>query len=417
MSVSRCLLTAALFLVACAGPPAEQPALQAEPAVMDTALGHKVLRSFLLLADLAARALEPEPPDHEASRRDPGMRSDYHMFFPDAYAIRALAVAYDLTGRDRYLHACRTWSDRMLRHQEKMVPSGAYYMNYDRQPGATEGEWFVADSGSIAMGVLATALRCPDPADRDRYVASAKAYADLVMENYVRLSGGVTDGIWDKSDKEWWCSTALFAAAAFELYNQTGTDAYRETALKAIDWLLDFEYGDTILYKFEDGAPTTIFYILEAYSASLPHLAPGSERQRRVFRAFSQTVEWIADSQTREGTWDYNPDNWGVKLGGLPCHTLIYLNRVPDAPARERLVISRAGKVVKFESYARDSARRALDYFASLDRGYDTLIQRNTFTLMSFAEALCPGELYQKTSAAFPYKRYSEDELSSLLAR
>jgi len=403
---------------ACTRQPAvEVPTTTAPPVIeKGSALEGQVLRAFLALSDLAARALEPEPPDREASRKNPGMRSDYHMFFPDSYAVRALAVAYDLTGRERYLHACRTWSDRMLRHQAGMTPKGAYYMNYGRKPGETEGEWFVADSGSIAMGVLATAARCEKAADRERYIQSAKAYADLVLAKYVPPSGGVTDGIWRKSDKEWWCSTAMFAAAAFELYNMTGEQKYKAAALRAVDWLLRFEYGDTILYKFEDGAPTTIFYILEAYSAALPHLAPGGERQHRVYERFSQTVEWIADNQTPAGTWDYSPDNWGVKLGGLTCHTLIYLNRVPDTQARRRLVIGRNGHTVPFSDYLAASARRALRYFATLDQSYQTLIQRNTFTLMSFAEALAPGELYQKRSLTFPYQRLSEKELAARAA-
>jgi hypothetical protein len=374
----------------------------------------KILRHFLALSDLATKALVWEPPDREGYRKDPGLR-DYYMFFVDSYAVRALAVAYDLTGRERYWNACRTWSDRMLRHQEKMIPRGAYYMNYHRKPGESTGQWFVADSGSVAMGVLATAARSKGKAERERYRGSARAYVQLVLDRFVRSSGGVTDGYWDKSDKEWWCSTALFAAAAFQLYNLTGEEAYKNAAIRGVDWLLDFEYNDTILYKFADGAPTTIFYVLEAYSSALPYLEAGSPRRQKVFGKLSQTVEWIADSQTREGTWNYNPDNWGVKLGGLPAHLLIYLNRVPDGPARKRKRISPAGSTVSFEQLIADSAKRALDYFSSQEINPKMLTQKDAFTLLSEAEMLCPGELYEKTSPKFPYKRYTEQELARLL--
>ena len=87
-------------------------------------------------------------------------------FYVDSYAVRALAVAYDMTGKPVYLAACRKWSDRMVDSQDHMTPTGAYYMHYGRKPGETQGEWYVADSASIAMGILATALRCPDPKDR-----------------------------------------------------------------------------------------------------------------------------------------------------------------------------------------------------------------------------------------------------------
>jgi len=122
----------------------------------------EVLDHFLRLADVAAQALRLEPsPDRAPIKKNPFR--DYPQFFVDSYAVRALAVAYDLTGRERYFTACRAWSDRMLRHQSGMTPQGAYYMNYHRKPGESTGQWFVADCGSIAMGVLATALRCTDP--------------------------------------------------------------------------------------------------------------------------------------------------------------------------------------------------------------------------------------------------------------
>ncbi len=223
----------------------------------------KILNHYLTLSDVAVKALTAEPPDRDGYRKNPGMR-DYYMFFVDSYAVRALAVAYDLTGRERYWDACRTWSDRMVRHQEKMVPRGAYYMNYHRKPGESQGQWFVADSGSVAMGVLATAARSKDQALRQRYIDSVRSYLRLVADNFVRDSGGVTDGYFDKSDKEWWCSTALYAAAALQFHGLTGEEEFRRLGLRAVDWLLTFQYADTVdLYKFEDGAPTTIFYVLE----------------------------------------------------------------------------------------------------------------------------------------------------------
>ena len=372
----------------------------------------KVLNHFLVLADLAVRALNEEPPDREGWKKNPGLRN-YYMFFVDSYAVRALAVAYDLTGRQRYLDACKTWTDRIVRHQDRMIPAGAYYMNYYRKPGESEGQWFSADSGSIAMGVLSTAFRVTDQADRTRYINSVRAYVDLVMDKFVRNTGGVTDGYWDKSDEEWWCSTALFSSAAFQLYNLTGEERYRRAAIDGVDWLLDFEYGDTILYDFADGAPTTIFYILEAYSSALPHLYPGTIRQEKVYARLSQTVEWIVDNQTAEGTWDYNPDNWGVKLGGLPCQLLIYLKHVNDPAVSGRLHISPAGKGVPFGVLVGEATSRALDYFSSEGVG-EIFTQRNAFTMMSYAELLCPDELYFKETDRFPYQRLSETDLSRL---
>ena len=121
-------------------------------------------------------------------------------FYHDSYAVRALAVAFNLTGERKYLEVCRRWSDRMIEYQNGMTPKGAYWMNYGRKPGETQGDWYIGDSSSIALAVLATAVRCENPADRQRCMDSVTAYAKLVMDNYVRLSGGITDGIWKTFD-------------------------------------------------------------------------------------------------------------------------------------------------------------------------------------------------------------------------
>lgn len=43
-------------------------------------------------------------------------------FYWDAYVVRALAAAYDMTGKEEYLGACKLWSDRMIEYQNGMVP-------------------------------------------------------------------------------------------------------------------------------------------------------------------------------------------------------------------------------------------------------------------------------------------------------
>jgi rhamnogalacturonyl hydrolase YesR len=100
-----------------------------------------------------------------------------------------LAVAYDMTGKQEYLDTCRRWSDRMIDYQNQMIPKGAYYLNYFRKPGQIEEMWFISDASSEAMGVLATAVRCTQQADRDRYLNSVKLYADVVMEESSRPCG------------------------------------------------------------------------------------------------------------------------------------------------------------------------------------------------------------------------------------
>jgi hypothetical protein len=377
--------------------------LYAQNPYGDRELLKQVAADYNRLAVLATQALTAEPTTND-NYRDPVEVRGYPQFFVDSYAVRALAVAADLTGNDGYFDACRIWADRMIEYQRGMTPSGAYYMNYHRKPGQTSGQWFVADCGSIAMGVLAVAMRYRSPKLRAKYLQSVEEFVNLVRVNYVLPSGGITDGVWDKSDDEWWCSTCLVTAAAFQLYGVTGKPGYLETAMNGIDWLLEFEYDDTILYDFEDGAPTTVFYVMEAYVSALPFLKEGSERRRKVVDKISASVEWMTDTQERSGTWDYNPDNWGVKLGGLPCHMLIYLGVAGQDPKTGTSRISDSGNSVPLRSLIGNAATSALMYFSGNPGDSRKFSQQDAFTMMSYAELLCPGELYAKTGPEFPYQ-------------
>ena len=152
---------------------------------------------FLRLCDLASQELNKEfSPFGE--RTDTNPRTHHFPFFEDAHAVRALAVANDMTGKQEYLDTCRHWSDRMIAYQDQMDPKGAYYLNYFRKPGQrpTKELWFISDAGSMAMAVFATAIRCPDEADKARYLKSVEAFAKVVMADRIGRNGGIIEKLW-----------------------------------------------------------------------------------------------------------------------------------------------------------------------------------------------------------------------------
>ncbi len=346
------------------------------PASEPQAAASKARIDFLKLCDLASTEVNKETRRvHKRERRVP--------FYHDSYAVRALAVAYDMTGKKAYLAGCKRWSDRMLAFQAKMTPEGAYYMNYGRKPGQNKGGWYVADSSSIAMGVLATAIRCPDSADRDRYLASVESFAKLVIDNYVGKSGGITDGLWDKYDGEWWCSSGLFGSLAFLLYEETGNERYLKVALGAVDWLNRLDFRQVKHISFKEAAPAVVMYILEGYSARMPHLKPGTSRYQAACVQIDKTLEWMSDNQAGRGAahqWDYN-SQWGSKLGGLPFHMFVFARHIP-----------------KYSNIAgaADQELRHITSVLSEDRK-PILSQLAVFAMMSYAEKLSPDALYRST--------------------
>jgi hypothetical protein len=322
---------------------------------------------FLQLCDLAATEI------NVPGRKEP--------FFVDSYAVRALCVAYDMTGKKEYLDACRKWSEHMLTEQAKMIPRWAYYMNYNRKPAEDKGGWYVADSSSIAMGVLATAVRCSG-AEKQRFLDSARQFAALVMDNYIGPGGGIRNGLWPKFDGEWWCSSGIFGSLAFLLYDETGEERYLKTALGTVGWLNRLELAKAEPYPVSEMGPTMPMYVLEAYSAGLRHLQARNELRKAALARIDSTLEWVTAQQQRPPLQRQWPANvrWGMKFGGLPFHEYVASRVLPDGP-----------KLIA------DGDREMAALGSVVFTNKIAFTQLPVFMMMSYAERLSPGDIYKSS--------------------
>jgi hypothetical protein len=283
---------------------------------------------FLTFCDLAAAEFNKEIT--RFADRDNADPVTHHMpFFEDAHAVRALAVAYDMTSEQKYLDACRQWSEKIIEYQSRMIPAGAYYMNHSRAPGEDQGQWNVADSGSIAMGILATAIRCNDPAEKAKYLKSVKAFARLVMENYVGPEGGISNGLWPVYDGQWWCSTATFGTMTFVLYEETGDKKYLKVAKGALDWMTHQDFREVKPITFQQRPSGIIFYCFELYATGLRYLKPGSRQYERAIRQIDLALDWMAKNQKTRGADvpDYVVRN--VDMAGLPYLMYAFARQLP----------------------------------------------------------------------------------------
>lgn len=350
---SACLGLAAFVLPAVPAALGEKPSLKAE---------------FLKLCDANCKLVEKQAQTTERQGR---------AFYWDSYVVRALCVAYDMTGKQEYLDTCKLWSGRMIEFQNGMNPKGAYYMQYGRKPGDDKGNWYAADCSSIALGVLATGVRCTDPTEKAKYVNSVKSFAKLVIDNYVRPSGGVTDGIWPRSDKEWWCSSGIFGSVAFHLYRETCDKSYLKVGLGTIDWL-NRQDLQTVAVNFPPTIkPTVVMYCLEAYSASLPYLEAGTDRYKAAMVQLDRTFRWTVKNQLGQTDIDY-ATQWGSKFAGMPFHMYVYANHLPG---NDKLV---------------QAADKELSYVTRIMQKTAASNQRDQlalFLMMSYAEKLSPGAI------------------------
>ncbi len=332
----------------------------------------EVLRGqFFQLCDLAAVKVRDE------KNRVP--------FFVDSYAVRALCVAYDMTGRTNYLDACRDWSERMVAYQDKMIPPGAYYMHYNRKPSETNGDWYAADSASIGMAVLATSVRCQG-AERKRLLESAEQFAGLLIGNYVKSGGGVSDGLWHVSDQEWWCSSGIGGSFLFNLYANTGNRKYLQTALGITDWLNHWDPAKDQPFPLSQQGPAMIFYVMENYSAGWPYIKEDGARRKAAASKVAWCLDWIAQQQQiglADRQWPPSK-GWGLKFGGLPFNQYAFSRYRADAT----LAAAGDAELQRLAAIVFVSERPTLKQLMPT-------IQLPMFLLMSYAERLDPGAVYK----------------------
>jgi hypothetical protein len=300
-------------------------------------------------------------------------------FFVDSYAVRALCVAYDMTGNEKYLNACRDWSERMVGFQQKMVPHGAYYMHYNRKPGETTNDWYSADSSSIGMAILATSVRCKG-AEQKRFVDSAEQFADLVLKNYVKPSGGVSDGLWTQSSNAWWCSSGIFGSFLFNLYAVTGDEHYLKTALGATDWLNHWDLTKDQPFPLAQQGPAMIFYVMENYSAGWPFIEKADATNHAALAKVNWCLNWITEQQSKppaDRQWPVTK-GWGMKFGGLPFHEYVFSRNLPSG---EKLAVAGDAELQRLAS-------RVFEQKPEFN-------QLSVFLMMAYAERLAPGAIYR----------------------
>jgi hypothetical protein len=262
-------------------------------------------------------------------------------------------------------------------------------MNYGRKPGENKGGWYVADSSSIAMGVLATAVRCKG-AEKTRFLNSAKTFAKLVTENYIAASGGVRNGLWPRFDGEWWCSSGIFGSLGFLLYDETGDKRYLKAALGAVGWLNRLDPEKAQPYPLSEMGPTLPMYVLEAYSAGLPHLKADSEGRKAAEARISGYLDWVAKQQAkppREREWPADV-RWGMKFGGLPFHQYVHARVLPDGQKLS------AAADHEMQSLAGIVFTKPVD-----------MTQLPVFMMMSYAERVSPGVIYRNSAGKVPSPR------------
>jgi hypothetical protein len=345
---------------------------------------------FLKLCDMACADLNKELTPFSAHHRSVVESETHHdPFYIDAYAIRALGVAYDVTGEKRYVDTCTRWADRVIGFQEKMIPEGIYYMNYAgfREPGHDAGNWFVADTGSVAMAILATSVRAKDDAMKKRCLKSVESYATAVIQNCARENGGVTNGSWWGTDGPWWCSTATFGSASHQLYRETKRPEYLKVACGTTDWLASHDWRQRQPPEWDalNGLPSVAIYCGENYASAVNNLSPEDSRRHAIAKQIATIVEWLANNQQGRGAKnDLNYRTEADYMPGMPYLMYVFARELPEYKGLD----TAADQELKYvhQMFWKDG-----DPKISLVETWEFM----AWMMLSYAEKVSPGSLYR----------------------
>lgn len=373
--------------------------------------------TFFKLCDTAVEIFKIPyyEPVHLASR-DGGQNKDLQTIahFRQAHQVCALAVAHDMTGKEAYLDTMRTWADAMLTAQDKMIPRHAYYMGYGRPLFSPTGScWCVCDASEIATGVLATAVRCRHPLEKRRYLRSVENYANLILENYVGINGGITNGIWPPFDGEWWACSAATGTLFFHLYDETGKGCYLDAALNVAHWFTRLDeilrtadktfvkYNTPGSDNFYPASPKAsgsgILHQLRFYNAGAAHLlGQGLPFEDGVRRELDYFAGWCRENLLGRGhSAEFAEVGYdtrridgvivnGTKLGAIPCqlYGLIRQKAIPE----DMLAVA-DGEMQRMLTEINSHEEMLLTSFV-------------TFATLSMAEKLQPGAL-MRTSVPY----------------
>jgi hypothetical protein len=174
-------------------------------------------------------------------------------FFEDAYAVMALARV----GGAENIRVSKIWADRMLDYQAKMIPSGAYYLNYYRKPGQRDGDWYTADASTIALAILKVYEATGD----SRYLDSVNHYISLVEARFLNSDFGVNNGYWGNYTDSWWSSTANYGSLVLELYQVTRNPKNLTRTFELLAWLDKVGLNGFVYPNISTGGPAIVFYV------------------------------------------------------------------------------------------------------------------------------------------------------------
>ena len=306
------------------------------------------------------------------------------------YYMRTLVDGYEILGDHRYLNTALTYSDYLL---TKQMSNGFWPTGY--------GAVYLADTGS-ALGLFISLYKHAGPERQKKFLDAILHYANSIEKNGMINPNGAFGTGWghvegDTMTKpipdQYTLSSALTGGEIFTwLYHITGKNEYRETAYKALKWVLSTMREDgnipyILAWEKADwdkhGDPKndyelwvdmtygTAGYVGEGILAFDLHCDQPAWRAW-IEKAVQPNIEFLLKTQLQDGTWSkLAQTSWDrTRSPGVIDYLIWYYGHVNHDP--------RVAKAVRrFDAFILDGEKAKS--FGLLNRGAEGGVKASAF--------------------------------------
>ncbi len=185
--------------------------------------------------------------------------------------------------------------------------------------------------------------------------------------------------------KEFWIATSLFSELAWHLYDVTKIEKYKNVAMEACDWLLNFDYSKAEVTpgtRFEDGITTFVVYLGEGLVTNAEYLHDNQDYYPKIKEKLRSLVDLVMQNQRSDGSMECRVKWWRQKMPAMYLVLDWYYRHIDEDPK----IAKAAQKILKY------TFSEAAEVY--IHTGIHT--QTTTFTFLALAGKCVPGSVFPK---------------------
>lgn len=323
-----------------------------------------------------------------------------HFIYPAGYNMRAMAAAYKITKKEKYLKGILKWTDLVFSQQNK---DGSFYAS-TTQLENSYGR-FVSDT-SNGLNVIYNILPYLDKDREKKYLSGLKKFVNWIIEgeegrSFILNNGANSCGIY-KDDKERGrpecleCTAIASCTFLTPYFKITKDSYYLQIATKAVRYILSKQRNDGIYPYISKGINIpcegdriihVLHYVLEGLVYYYEH--SGIEffdpLAVKIRESVKKSCKWLVENQEENGRWGKGASgNDAAKFGGLLLPLNWYLKIAPQEESYK-----------EYKTKVKIAIEKATEFLLSKEAiteyGILRLIRQNGFGGIALAEIIQPG--------------------------